>query len=95
MLFAAAGAVAWVKLFDYFARHDVIERVRSCSHAMHMQSIHMRLRVSEGAPALSQCTRAILHDVALCDFAEAEPKAGAHHGWPAVCADVAAVQLGA
>lgn len=28
MLFAAAGAVAWVKLFDYFARHDLLEQVR-------------------------------------------------------------------
>lgn len=27
MLFAAAGAVAWVKLFDYFARHEMIEQV--------------------------------------------------------------------
>jgi hypothetical protein len=29
MLFATAGAVAWVKLFDYFARHELIERVRT------------------------------------------------------------------
>jgi hypothetical protein len=31
MLFATAGAVAWVKLFDYFARHDLIERVRTAA----------------------------------------------------------------
>ncbi len=28
MLFAAAGAVAWVKMFDYFARHEILEQVR-------------------------------------------------------------------
>jgi hypothetical protein len=28
MLFATAGAVAWVKLFDMFARHDILEQVR-------------------------------------------------------------------
>ena len=28
MLFTAAGAVAWVKLFDFFARHEMLEQVR-------------------------------------------------------------------
>jgi len=27
MLVSAVGAVVWVKLFDYFARHDMIEQV--------------------------------------------------------------------
>lgn len=30
MLVSAVGAVFWVKLFDYFARHDMIEQVSSC-----------------------------------------------------------------
>lgn len=47
MLFATAGAVAWVKLFDYFARHELIERVKgpTCSDIMHSCHVYMHMRL--------------------------------------------------
>jgi hypothetical protein len=76
MLFATAGAVAWVKLFDYFARHDLIERVRPavipctavmCSmHAAAINTVHPWELSADTSTALLVCGHSTTRLCATC-----------------------------